>query len=98
MKYIGEALEKEKWKIPHGEIYLIKDRCKGCNLCIEFCPEDALEESPEFNAKGYHPPRLVEKNGDSACVGCGFCEQVCPEFAIYSVKEEEIEKRRGKNQ
>lgn len=86
MKYIGEALEKDKWKIPHGEIYIIKDRCKGCNICIDFCPTEALEESEEFNVKGYHPPKLKDED---LCVGCRFCELICPEFAIYIVKEGE---------
>jgi len=90
MKYIGEVISKKKWKIPHGEIYIIKDRCKGCNLCIEFCPKEVLEESEEFNKKGYHPPRVKEGKED-ACVNCGFCTLICPEFAIYTLSSEEIE-------
>jgi len=93
MKYIGKALEEGKWEKPHGEIYIIKDRCKGCNMCIDFCPTEALEESEEFNAKGYHLPKLKD---DDLCVGCGFCELICPEFAIYCVKEEKKERRDGK--
>ena len=59
------------------------DRCKGCGFCIEFCPNQVLKESPEFNRKGYHPP-LVTKQGE--CVNCNLCEIICPEFAIYSVE------------
>ncbi len=68
------------------ELYLVKDRCKGCRLCIEFCPKKVLVPSEEFNAKGHHPPALVEDE-DSRCIGCGFCAMVCPEFAIFTGKE-----------
>jgi len=78
---------KEELKIPHGKVYIIKDRCKGCKFCIEFCPQEVLEESDEFNAKGYHPPKLVEN--EKKCIGCGFCSLVCPEFAIYVEREDE---------
>ena len=88
MKYIGEVISKKTYKIPHGEIYIIKDRCKGCNLCIEFCPKDVLEESEEFNKKGYHPPR-IEEGKEEDCVNCGFCNLICPEFAIYTALTEE---------
>ncbi len=31
IKYIGEGLGVETWKMPVGKIYLIVDRCKGYN-------------------------------------------------------------------
>ncbi len=83
---------KEELKPPQGTVYIIKDRCKGCSFCIEFCPQEVLKESEEFNAKGYHPPKLVET--EKNCIGCGFCALVCPEFAIFteknSQKDEEV--------
>ncbi|MBC7081105.1 MAG: ferredoxin family protein [Thermoplasmatales archaeon] len=78
---------KEELKPPHGKIYLIKDRCKGCGFCIEFCPKKVLVESEEFNSKGYHPPKLDESR--DKCIACGFCALVCPEFAIYMEEENE---------
>jgi len=45
-----------------------------------------LEVSEEFNAKGYHPPRVKD---EAACVNCGLCEMLCPEFAIYLNETEE---------
>lgn len=71
--------------IPHGQVYVIPDRCKGCNICIEFCPKDVLRESEAVNAKGYHYPEVVEGKGED-CVHCEFCTMVCPEFAIYTVE------------
>ncbi|MGC9307278.1 MAG: 4Fe-4S dicluster domain-containing protein [Thermoplasmatota archaeon] len=59
--------------------------CKGCNLCIEFCPRDALEPAKEINEKGVHPPVEVE----GRCNNCRLCEQICPDFAIVVIEDEE---------
>lgn len=64
-----------------GRVLIARERCKGCELCIEFCPRDVLVCSQEFNAKGYHYP-IVTKD---ECVNCRLCVSVCPEFAIFSV-------------
>lgn len=54
-------------------------RCKGCGLCVEFCPKHILELSAELNAIGYHPAQL--KNADQ-CTSCALCAQMCPETGI----------------
>jgi 2-oxoglutarate ferredoxin oxidoreductase subunit delta len=72
-------------RIPCGQVFLIPERCKGCKLCIAFCPQKVLQESSEINSKGYHPPEVAPgKNG--ACVHCEFCTMVCPEFAIFTLE------------
>jgi 2-oxoglutarate ferredoxin oxidoreductase subunit delta len=78
-----EPLDKDKIKLPQGRVFVIPERCKECDFCIEFCPRDVLEKSDEINMKGYHYPRIKEdKNG--LCVNCRFCTLICPEFAIYT--------------
>jgi 2-oxoglutarate ferredoxin oxidoreductase subunit delta len=64
-----------------GIVFIRKNHCKGCELCIEFCPKDVLSRSKGFNAKGYHYP-LAKKSG---CIHCRLCATVCPEYAIFSV-------------
>ncbi len=88
MKFWRLPLDAGSHSIPIGELHIIKDRCKGCGFCIEFCPNQVLKEAQEFNKKGYHPP-LVTKQGE--CVNCNLCEIICPEFAIYSVLKEHKE-------
>jgi 2-oxoglutarate ferredoxin oxidoreductase subunit delta len=78
-------LDKEKMQKPETEIHLIKDQCKGCGYCIEYCPRKVLEESDEINARGVHPPKIVD--GDK-CMNCGFCTAVCPDFAIFVVEKQ----------
>lgn len=69
-----------------GQVYLIPARCKGCGFCWEFCPHGVLEESDEFNARGYHLPR-VRAGKEQSCVDCKICMNVCPEFAIFTEEQ-----------
>lgn len=78
-------LDIEKVKRPKAEIHIIKNQCKGCGFCIQFCPKDVLEESEEINERGVHPPKVVD---ESRCVLCGFCTSVCPDFAIFVVEKQ----------
>lgn len=54
-------------------------RCKGCGLCIEFCPKHCLELESGLNPIGYHPA-VLHKTED--CSACGLCAEVCPESGI----------------
>jgi 2-oxoglutarate ferredoxin oxidoreductase subunit delta len=66
-----------------GSIKVDGKICKGCELCIVACPQDALALSKNFNDKGY---RFVELMND-ACTGCTNCALVCPEAAIEVYRE-----------
>lgn len=81
-------LNLEKTKHPKAEIHIIADRCKGCGYCIRFCPQKVLEESLDINARGVHPPRIVD---ESKCIVCSFCSIVCPDFAIFVLEKQGAE-------
>lgn len=68
---------------PRYDVHLLPSGCKGCGICVHFCPAGLLEMSEEFTPKGYHPPR--KKNG-VACTGCRNCELMCPDLAIFVEK------------
>lgn len=91
-------LDRDKVRASKGEVHLIKNECKGCGYCIEFCPKKVLEESDEINARGVHPPRIAHEED---CILCGFCTAVCPDFAIYVIEKpqvvEKVEVKSGKH-
>jgi len=88
MKYWRKTLDQDRIKPRRHHIEVIKDRCKGCQFCIDLCPKQALHESAELNRKGYHP---VYADSDNDCPNCGLCELICPEFAISVVPLEDEE-------
>ena len=49
------------------------DWCKGCGLCVAFCPAKVLV----LNAFG-----KAEVAHEDECINCVFCELHCPDFAI----------------
>ncbi len=59
-----------------ADLLINQDWCKGCGICIAFCPKEALF----LDSKG-----KVEKNIDK-CTYCGICETLCPDFALTVVK------------
>jgi 2-oxoglutarate ferredoxin oxidoreductase subunit delta len=82
MKYWRTPLDRDEMTVPRGEVRILRDRCKGCGFCIEYCPRDVLARSDDFNRKGYHFPVVMKQ---AVCVNCNLCEMLCPDFAIYSV-------------
>jgi 2-oxoglutarate ferredoxin oxidoreductase subunit delta len=60
-------------------IRIDKELCKGCELCIPFCPYDSLAMSKHLNEYGH--PTVYFKEGHR-CSGCRHCAVMCPEAAI----------------
>ncbi|MTI48154.1 4Fe-4S binding protein [Sporosalibacterium faouarense] len=55
------------------KLYVKKDWCKGCNICVAFCPMNTLElKDGKINIKDIE-----------SCTQCGRCELLCPDYAIY---------------
>jgi len=67
-----------------GKITINRERCKGCYLCIEVCPNGMIETEETPNKKGYLPARFRENiaDGEKGCIACAQCAMVCPEVAI----------------
>lgn len=61
-----------------GDIIIDVEKCKGCDLCGDACPEGALELSKKVNKKGY----LYAVKVEDSCTGCVSCALVCPDGAI----------------
>jgi 2-oxoglutarate ferredoxin oxidoreductase subunit delta len=75
-------------------IEIREDWCKGCNICIDRCPLDALEESDHLNKRGVRPPQLKKKND---CNFCRLCELICPDLAITVIADKNKKKDEKKS-
>ena len=67
------------------EIYIDAEVCKGCALCIHYCPRDVLHMSDQRNQKGY---AIAAVHDAEDCTGCKLCEISCPDVAIFVTDEE----------
>lgn len=65
-----------------AEIFLKSERCKGCGICVAFCPKKVLA----IDALGH----CSIVNPDD-CIACGQCELRCPDYAIF-VDKKKVEK------
>ncbi|MBR2216131.1 MAG: 4Fe-4S binding protein [Selenomonadaceae bacterium] len=60
-------------------ITIKSERCKGCGICVAFCPKKVLGLS-ELG-------KVQVENGES-CIACAQCELRCPDYAIFVDKKE----------
>ena len=72
-----------------GTVIIAVEICKGCELCIDACPQKSLALSTSINRKGYRFAELVLDN----CTGCINCALVCPDSAITVYREAKPAKR-----
>ena len=60
--------------------------CKGCGICVAFCPKEVLAQDED----GIAYPKNLE-----ACIACMQCELRCPDFAITVITEERLNPGKG---
>ena len=71
-----------------GAIVVDTDRCKGCTLCVNVCPQNVITLANKVNVHGY---TYVIAENQEACIGCASCGIVCPDgcITVYRKKKEE---------
>ncbi|MFH1087865.1 MAG: 4Fe-4S binding protein [Chloroflexota bacterium] len=67
-----------------GYIEIDRELCKGCQVCMAFCPKEVIAPQAKVNAAGYLP---VTPGNNGECTGCGVCAIVCPEVAVEVYRE-----------
>ena len=70
---VEDAERPEPRRRVRGHVRVFQNWCKGCGLCIAFCPREVLTEDAEHHPVVAHPDR---------CVACRWCAIHCPDFAI----------------
>lgn len=64
-----------------ADISIKTDRCKGCKICVAFCPKKVLALDTLGKVK------VVDQE---ACIACGQCELRCPDYAIFVDKKVDL--------
>ena len=67
----------EKRKGPRGKIIIFGTWCKGCGICVAFCPTGVLA----LDSDG-HPIVVAPEK----CTACHWCDTHCPDLAIVVQK------------
>jgi 2-oxoglutarate ferredoxin oxidoreductase subunit delta len=80
-----QATPAEEKKPPSVKVLIQSERCKGCGICVKFCPEKILVLGDELNLYGYPAIRMVDQD---ACTHCLRCSLVCPDVVFAFVQEE----------
>ncbi len=66
------------------KLVIQSNRCKGCQLCVSFCPKNALAIGKKINKLGY---TTVFLQNEDVCVACGICAEICPDAVIEVWRE-----------
>jgi len=74
-----------------AKIKIDSDKCKGCLLCISFCPKGLIAIDKKLNQRGVKPvkfsclpPEAGKENTE--CLGCAMCAIICPDCCIEVYK------------
>jgi 2-oxoglutarate ferredoxin oxidoreductase subunit delta len=66
-----------------AEIKIDREKCKGCELCVHFCPKGHIKMESGYNRRGYRPACFeIDDKGGNECTGCAICARICPDIAI----------------
>jgi len=62
-----------------GQVTIFGTWCKGCGICVAFCPTGVLALDADDHPVVVHPEK---------CTACHWCDTHCPDLAIIVRKIE----------
>ncbi|MFA4966633.1 MAG: 4Fe-4S binding protein [Candidatus Margulisiibacteriota bacterium] len=68
----------KKQKSSVEPLHIFSRACRGCGICIAFCPHKVLEFDLYGIPKAVHPEK---------CKNCLICDILCPDFAITGMRK-----------
>jgi 2-oxoglutarate ferredoxin oxidoreductase subunit delta len=77
---IEQPIVKEKpaaKKGPRGQVIVFANWCKGCGICVAFCPTGVLALDDDDHPVVVYPEK---------CTACHWCDTHCPDLAIIVKK------------
>lgn len=69
----GAVAAQRSRRGPRGQVVIFGTWCKGCGLCVAFCPVAVLA----LDSNG-HPIVVAPEK----CTACHWCDTHCPDLAI----------------
>jgi 2-oxoglutarate ferredoxin oxidoreductase subunit delta len=80
----GEAAPglQPRRRVHRGRVRIFTNWCKGCGLCVAFCPQKVFEFNGGGRASVAHPDK---------CIACDWCRLHCPDLAITVAHVDEEE-------
>ena len=79
-------------------IAVVSPSCTGCEVCVDFCPVDCIDDLPRTEPiQETIPPIMIR---EEECIGCQVCAKVCEELdqnAIEMVPVDEGKRAAGRH-
>ncbi|MCF8035838.1 MAG: 4Fe-4S binding protein [Desulfobacteraceae bacterium] len=80
-------MKNSETKTAAREHHIERAWCKGCGICVHFCPKQVHKLDEEGKACAVRP---------EDCIGCRLCELRCPDLAIEVIDRQAAD-RQGKD-
>lgn len=81
---VAQVVEKvnRKKKRPREIAVVVEGRCTGCQVCVEFCPVDCIQEGTP--RPGVPLPPVAIRYDE--CIGCQLCARACTELTWDAIE------------
>lgn len=71
-------------------IAVVGSACTGCEVCLDFCPVECIDDVPASE-----PVRSPIQIRVEECIGCEICARVCEELDLNAIEMVPVERLQG---